>query len=195
MENKVISKEYVDKVEIWKDIKDYEGLYQVSNLGNVRSLDMIIMQLHYWSKKYVKHIYKGRLLKGSKNSNGYKVITLHKGKKTEKKLLHKIIAETFIPNPNNYNYINHKDNNPSNNNVNNLEWCTQSYNIKYAYEKGNKTQQKKKKINQIKNGNILKTFISISDAERKTGIKGANISKCCRNLRNYAGGYQWEYVK
>ena len=195
MENKVIAKEYVDKIEIWKDIKDYEGLYQVSNLGNVRSLDMTIIQLHHWSNQYVKHIYKGRLLKGSKNSNGYRTITLHKGKKTEKRLLHRMIAEAFIPNPNNYNYINHKDNNPSNNNVNNLEWCTQSYNIKYAYEQGNKTPPNTKEINQLKNGNILRTFISISDAERKTGIKGANISKCCRKLRNYAGGYQWEYAK
>lgn len=181
--------------EIWKDIKGYEGYYQVSNLGNIKSLDIITIQLHHWSQQYVKHKYKGRVLKGSKNSKGYRIITLHKGNETEKKLVHRLVAEAFIPNPNNYFYINHKDNNPSNNKINNLEWCTQSYNIKYAYDNGNKIPPHMKKVNQIKDGQIINTYISMNDAERKTGIKSANISKCCRKIRNYAGGYQWEYSK
>lgn len=183
-----------NKIEIWKDIKDYEGLYQVSNLGNVRSLDKIIYQKNKMGKNQ-KHIYKGKVLIGSKNNNGYRTISLYDGKRKNTRLLHRMVAEAFIPNPNQYNYINHKDNNPLNNNVNNLEWCTQNYNIKYAYEKGNKIPPNMRRVNQIKNGYILKTFISISNAERLTGIKGANISKCCRKLRNFAGGYQWEYAK
>lgn len=180
--------------ELWKDIKGYEGIYQVSNLGRVRSLDKKTYQKNKFGKfQHVLH--KGRILNIQKQRNGYLTIDLHKNGKFERKTIHKLVADTFIPNINNYKYINHKDSNISNNKANNLEWCTQSYNIKYAYDHGNKIPPNMKKVNQINNGTIINTFISIQEAERRTNIKSANISKCCRKLRNKAGGYQWEYTK
>lgn len=169
----------MDKIEIpfrlsslnekWKDVKGYEGIYQVSNLGRVKSLDRKVYQKNK-NNKFQYVTYKGKMLKLQKQKNGYLIIDLHSNK-----------------------YINHKDSNPQNNRIDNLEWCTQSYNVKYAYKNGNKIAPNMKKINQIKNGKIINTYISMTDAERKTGIKSANISKCCRNIRNYAGGFQWEY--
>lgn len=184
----------MNQEEKWKDIKDYEGMYQVSNLGRIRSLDRTGTQKHY-SGSISKYIFKGRILKLQKQKNGYYIINLHKAGESNRKLVHRLVAETFIENPNNYNYINHKDNNIENNNVTNLEWCTQKYNIKYAYENGNKIPPNMKAIRQIGNNNTICEYISMAEAERITGIKGANISKCCRKLRNYAGGYQWEYIE
>ena len=105
--------------EMWKDIEGYEGLYQVSNTGQAKSLN-----------------YKGsgeaKLLKQSTNKQGYKRITLCKNGKTKRYSVHRLVALAFIPNPDNLPIINHKDENPSNNNVNNLEWCTYKYNINYG---------------------------------------------------------------
>lgn len=180
--------------EEWKDIKNYEGLYQVSNLGNVRSLDRKIKQKNKNGEfQYVT--YKGKILKIQKQKNGYLTIDLHKRNKFKRKLIHKLVAEMFIPNPNNYKCVNHKDSNIQNNRMDNLEWCTQSYNIKYAYDLGNKIPPHMKAIKQIKDGKTVNIFKSIALAERQTNIKGANISKCCRKLRNYAGGYQWQYIE
>lgn len=180
--------------EEWKDIKKFEGLYQISNFGRVKSLDRKIYQKNKNGKfQYVT--YRGRILKVQKQKNGYLTIDLHRDNKFERKLIHKLVAEMFISNPNNYKYINHKDSNIQNNKVNNLEWCTQSYNIKYAYDLGNKIPPNMRAIKQIKDGKIVNIFKSISLAERQTNIKGANISKCCRNIRKNAGGYQWEYIE
>ena len=191
----VIHKRLIGLNEIWKDVKNYEGLYQVSNLGRVRSLDVRTYQKNKFGKfQYVLH--KGKILKIQKQRNGYFTIDLHMNGKFERKTIHRLVAETFISNPNNYQYINHKDSNTSNNRVDNLEWCTQKYNIKYAYDFGNKIPPNMRSVNQIdENGKITATFISIQEAERKTSIKSANISKCCRKLRNKAGGYQWAYTE
>ena len=168
-------------MEIWKDIKGYKDLYQISNLGRIKSL-------------YALH--NGKILKPQKQKNGYFTIDLHRNGKFKRKTIHKLVAEAFIPNVNNYKYINHKDSDISNNKADNLEWCTQKYNIKYAYDFGNKIPPHMKSVNQIDiNGKVIATFISIQEAGRKTNIKSANISKCCRNLRNKAGGYQWAYTK
>lgn len=192
----------MDKIEIpfrlpslnekWKDVKGYEGIYQVSNLGRVKSLDRKVYQKNK-SNKFQYVTYKGKILKSQKQRNGYLIIDLHRNNKTKRKLVHILVAETWIPNLNSNKYINHKDSNPQNNRIDNLEWCTQSYNVKYAYKNGNKIAPNMKKTNQIKNGKIINTYISMTDAERKTGIKSANISKCCRNIRKHAGGFQWEY--
>lgn len=180
--------------EIWKDINNYEGLYQVSNLGNIKSLDKIIKQKNKVNQ-YQKHLYKGKVLKKQIQKNGYEVVNLYKEQQMSKKLVHRLVANAFISNESNMKYINHKDNNRKNNNVNNLEWCTQKENINYAYKKGNKIPPNMKKIFQLNNEErILNIFNSITEAERKTGIKASNISKCCRNLREKAGGYKWKYA-
>ena len=101
-------------MEYWKDIKGYEGLYQVSNLGRIRKENKIISP---WTQL------------------GYKIVVLWKNKKCKKFRVHRLVAEAFILNPNNYTQVNHKDEDKSNNSVENLEWCTQKYNNSY----GNRT--------------------------------------------------------
>ena len=194
MENKVIAKETINKIEIWKDIKDYEGLYQVSNLGNVKSLDKIIYQKNK-SGKNQKHIYKGKKLKKQQQRNGYEVVNLYKNAKMTKKLVHRLVATAFIENKSDRHFINHKDNNKTNNNVTNLEWCSQSENVMYAYTNGVKIPPNMRKVKRLdKEGIFIDMFESIQEAERFTNVKATNISKCCRKLRKTAGGYKWEYV-
>ena len=114
-------------IEEWKDIKGYEGLYQISNNGNVRSLD-----------KYVNHSRKGkRLIKGkimsaTDNGKGYKIVGLKKEGKRRNHYIHRLVADAFIPNPDKKNCVNHIDYNRSNNNANNLEWCTTKENIHHS---------------------------------------------------------------
>ena len=115
--------------EIWKDIKGYEGKYQVSNLGRVKSLQR-------WSG--TKYYDREKILSSCINKhNGYAYVYLMKNNKAKNVRVHRLVAEAFIDNPNNFPEVNHIDCNRANNNVNNLEWCTRSYNIKYSFEKGN----------------------------------------------------------
>lgn len=109
--------------ELWKDIPGYVGLYQVSTLGNVRSLT------HTNSDG---RCFKGKRLKPILQKTGYVRVHLSKYNQRELPFIHRLVAEAFIPNPNGYTEINHKDENPENNAVTNLEWCTHSYNINYG---------------------------------------------------------------
>lgn len=107
--------------EIWKDIRGYEGYYQVSNFGNVRSVDRV--------DSHCRNL-KGRILKLSNGT--YKSVTLSTNNVCKNHSVHRLVAEAFIPNPNNLPCINHKDEDKHNNNVNNLEWCTYGYNNDYS---------------------------------------------------------------
>lgn len=109
-------------IEIWKDIHGYEGEYQVSNTGQVRSLNYL-------------HTGEVKPLKQNTDGNGYKVVTLYKNGKKKTCRVHRLVAIVFLPNPNNLPMVNHKDEHPSNNNVNNLEWCTSEYNNNYGTKK------------------------------------------------------------
>ena len=176
-------------VEIYKDIVGYEGLYKVSNFGNVMS---------FWSKK-------PKLLKPQKENSGYLHIVLINNTKSRKTfLLHRLVAQAFLPNPNNLPQVNHKDENKTNNRVSNLEFCTHKFNINY----GTAQERRAKKIAKIlinrkdeskpvlqydKNGFFLKEYASIKDAERHTGINNANICDVCGGKRKTAGGYIWRY--
>lgn len=111
--------------EIWKDIKGYEGYYQVSNLGRVKSVARVIQRK---SKPYTV---KEKILKARPDKDGYRYLVLCVNCKTKTTSIHRLVAQTFIPNPDNLPCINHKDENPANNNVENLEWCTYSYNNTY----------------------------------------------------------------
>ena len=154
--------------EEWKDIKDYEGLYQISNLGNIKSLIKNKILKPYINKK-----------------NGYSYIGLHKNKKIEVIRIHKLVATHFIPNLNNFPVINHKNGIRNDNRVDNLEWCTQKYNITYSLGK---------KISQYNiNNNFIKEWNSAMEIERNLKISNSNINKCCQNKRKTAGGYIWKY--
>lgn len=117
-------------MEVWKDVKDYEGLYQVSNLGNVKSLERYA---HTSNTRYNKHrLLRERILKPGKNKDGYSVVVLRKDCKGKSYYIHRLVAEAFLPNPHNLPEINHKDENKENNHVDNLEWCTHIYNGNYG---------------------------------------------------------------
>ena len=113
--------------EIWRPIEGYEGLYEVSNTGQVRSLD-----------RYVKysngriHLHKGKVLSPIKDKDGYLQVSLYYNRKMYKKYVHRIVAEAFLPNPDNLPEVNHKDEDKTNNNVTNLEWCDRKYNLSYG---------------------------------------------------------------
>ena len=109
--------------EIWKDVRGYEGLYHISSLGNIKSF---------------KRCKEGKLLKPKFDKDGYREVGIRDSNGTRTfKRVHRLVAEAFINNPDNYKFINHKDNNPSNNVVENLEWCSIEYNNKYRFTNGN----------------------------------------------------------
>ena len=115
-------------IEEWRDVVGFEGLYQVSNLGRVKGLDRLVDTN---INNVDKRISKGKLLKPQFNNKGYKRVNLCKNGTFKSVFVHRLVAEAFIPNPNNYPVVNHKDENKQNNCVENLEWCTQKYNMNW----------------------------------------------------------------
>jgi len=168
--------------EIWKDVVNYEGLYQVSNLGNIRFL-----------QKGGKKLLKEKICKPSLDSSGYRQIILTKNKKRKSFKVHRLVAIAFIPNINNLPQINHLDENKQNNNVNNLEWCTILHNSRYGTRPIRCSLHWKKRVKQIQNGIIIKEYDSLKEAEKNTNIKYQQISACCRKINHSAGGYEWKY--
>lgn len=198
-------------METWKNIEGYEGLYMVSNYGNVKSLDY-------------RHTGKECILKPGTHGNGYKQVGLYKNREKKKYHIHRLVAETFIPNLYNYPIINHKDENPSNNCVDNLEWCTHEYNMNYGTVKeriGAKNKSKEISIEQRKiisefnrgkwtgKKNVrAKKIICITTGEifdyMDEAVKKYNathISACCRGERKSAGKHPitgkrlvWKYI-
>lgn len=165
-------------MELWRDIPNYEGLYQVSNYGQVKSLKQR----------------KEKLLKQAKEKNGYYSVSLNKDGNSETNTIHRLVAKAFIENPNNYPCVNHKDGNKGNNCVDNLEWVNHSKNMKHAY-KTRLTQGPIKRVNQYDlEGNYIKTWKSITEARQELNI-GFHISDVCNGKRNHAGGYIWRYVE
>lgn len=114
--------------EIWKDIAGYEGLYQVSNLGSVKSIDRKVFGKEHLFVQFKK----GKIKKAHLSGKGYLKVVLYKENKPKRCYVHRLVAETFLNNPNNLPQVNHKDENKLNNNVSNLEWCTNKYNCNYG---------------------------------------------------------------
>lgn len=173
--------------EIWKDIKGYEGLYQVSNLGNVKSLERYVN--HFSGTRKVQE----KILKPVIDNTGYYVVSLWKNNKHSRAHIHRLVAESFIINNDNKPYINHIDGNKLNNNIGNLEWCTPKENNIHAYKIG--LNQSCKKVNQYDlNGNYIKTWNSIKEAN--CFYKTSHICECCKDNsnRNIAKGFLWKYA-
>ena len=159
---------------IWKDIKDYEGLYQVSNTGKIRNT----------KTKYI--------LKPVTQSNGYMKVCLTKNRVQKNRTIHRLVAETFIPNTSNLPCINHKDEDKTNNQVDNLEWCDNKYNLNYGTRNERAAKSLGKKVKCVETGII---YTSINQAEKQTGINSRSISKVCKGTRYTAGGYHWKFVQ
>lgn len=177
--------------EIWKDIKDYEGFYQVSNLGNVKSLERKVNSKIKNNSFVIK---KEKILKKTINKKGYEMAHLSKKSKTKNKQVHRLVAEAFIPNPDNLPEVNHKDENPLNNNINNLEWCDRKHNINWGTRTQRAKEKMSKKINMYNlNNEFIKQFSGINEASRIMNISTNTICLCCQGKRNKAGGYKWKY--
>lgn len=167
--------------EIWKDVVGFEGLYKVSNLGNVRSVARLGTNGVVLKKRYF--------------ATGYEKTTLYKNCKQTTFVTHRIVAEAFIPNPNNLPQINHIDGNKLNNRVDNLEWVTCSDNVKHAYRTGLIDIGKiSKPVAQYKNGVEIARYNSIQDAHRITGAATTNISRVCMGINKTTLGYGWKYI-
>jgi hypothetical protein len=188
-------------IEIWKDIKGYEGLYQVSNKGNVKSLNRItINSLGY--KRKLKGKYKLQ-----RNIKGYSYTTLHKKGIRNSYGVHRLVAISFIENKKNKPQINHINGNKKDNRVENLEWCNASENQLHNYRKLNRKISRaflgkfnekhpnSKKIKQFdKGGNLINIYNSVAEVQRVTGFLQGNISSAARGDLNQAYNYYWEYV-
>lgn len=183
--------------EIWKDIKGYEGLYQVSNLGRVKHLEFARPNPLTGGVSITKE----RILKQRLTPFGYHAVLLSKNGKKQWHFVHRLVAEAFIsnPDPDNLPIINHKDENKVNNCVDNLEWCDHLYNSNYGTR--NKRLSKTKTNNTYNTKPVLCVetgiiYPSIREAARQTNIPNAHISACCLNKPHYktAGGYHWRHV-
>lgn len=158
------------KEEIWKDIKGYEGDYKVSNYGRIKSF------------KKNKEVILKQVIK-----NGYCYVCLTKNKKSKTFRVHRLVAETFILNYNNYPCVNHINEIKTDNNVDNLEWCTYEYNNNYG--------KKKQEIYQMSlNKDIIKKWGSITKASDELKISKSSISDCLNYNKKSAGGFIWRRV-
>ena len=170
-------------IEEWKKIEGYED-YEVSNFGRIKSY---------------KQDKNGKITLGNKDKKGYltKMLYNKDGCKTFK--VHRLVAQAFIPNPNNLPQINHKDENKTNNNVSNLEWCDNNYNSHYgtkierAAVSNYCCETTSKKVYSVDNNGIIENFDSIGEAERITGLPHSNIIRALKGRRPTCGGRKWFY--
>lgn len=168
--------------EIWKDVKEYEGLYQVSNFGRVKSFPRN------------GTIKQERMLKQTIDNNGYLIVGLHKNNTAKKVCVHWLVANAFLPKKENDEVINHIDGNKLNNNLDNLERCTQKHNIRESFRLGLQVPYNKKVVLQYDlDNNFIKEWESACEAERQLKISQVNISACCRKVRRTAGKYIWRF--
>lgn len=176
------------KLEIWKDIEGYKGLYRISSLGQVKSLN--------YNKTG-----KERILKSAVCGGGYLQIELSKNSKRKKYLVHRLTAQAFIPNPENKPCIDHIDTNPLNNNVKNLRWCTQKENLNNPLSKKKKQGEKNSRAKKVKCLETGEIFDCIKYACEWCGIDGSSIAKQIQGKQKSAGKHpitkeklHWEYV-
>ena len=187
----------------WKPIKGFEGLYEISNAGNIRSF----------------HSREAKTLKTWESKNGYIQVGLHKNGKLHAKLVHRLVASTFIPNPQNKPQVNHIDGDKTNNKIDNLEWCTAKENVQHAYDTGlhkllkgknnpnygNKlSEEAKKKISEANKGkhHTDEIFNCIIEGATKYNANAGCISECCKGKRKSAGKHPttgeklvWQYTE
>ena len=176
--------------EIWKktNVSDY---YEVSNFGRVRSLPRLARN------NRGEYLTKGGILKGTINGDGYQKVSLSVNGKLITKSVHRLVAEAFIPNPNNLPIINHKDENKTNNSVSNLEWCTNEYNVNYGTRNqrlsASRTGCGKKVCQYTKDWVLVKVWDNAAEASKELGVALSGISNSANGKKNSAGGFKWKY--
>lgn len=184
--------------EVWRDVVGYEGTYQVSNMGRVRSIDRIAPCR---KKGYTTITKKGRILNLSTNRLGYKEAHLYNYQEQKERIIsvHRLVAFAFIPNPDQEHLreINHIDENKSNNRVDNLEWCDRAYNVRYGSSRirAIKNNPNVRKVAQYSMcGKLIAKYETVAHAGCATGLDISSISKACRGMLKTCGGYIWKYV-
>ena len=180
--------------EEWRPVKGYDGLYEVSNLGRVRSLDRQIDRVSRYGNPFCI-IAPGRILKLRPNGkNNYLFVELHDRDRKNCFLVHRLVADAFVPNPDNLHEINHKDENKHNNMPSNLEWCNRKYNMQYGTGIKRRAIKQGKSIEQLTpDGSHISFFCSISEAARVTGFHKSLLASTCRGKFKTAYGYKWRY--
>lgn len=173
--------------EIWKDIPGYEGFYQASNLGRVKSVTRIITDKHGILRKLY-----GTILHQYIGTNKYYQVNLSVNGKMKTEKVHKLIGLAFLPKENPTYEINHKDENKLNNKANNLEWCSRSYNMLYN---DNFKKLYKKVYKMSLENKFLQSYESLKDAANKNNCEKSGISACCNGKIKTYKGYIWKYEK
>lgn len=171
-------------MEQWKPIKDYEGIYEVSSWGRVRSLDGIAHRM--WNGIDNSYMRRGKVLKPVRHSAGYLQVALAK---KDRRLVHRLVAEAFIPNPDNLPFINHKDLDKTNNHVENLEWISLADNNRHAVRNGAGGGAKlKREVTILRNGKEIGTFPSYQSAAKFLQCSPQNIMSVVAGRRKSAKG-------
>ena len=184
--------------EIWKPIVGWEGLYEVSNLGRVRSLDRDVP-----AKIGSTETRKGKIKSQQKTRFGYMRVTLSKDKYRKTYMVHRLVGDAFLPNPDSLPFINHKNETRNDNRAENLEWCTRLYNMNY----GNCRQKikdshinnpflSKKVVKCDISGNPIEEYPSMAEAARQNNLSQGRISNCCLNKKKSRthGGFIWKFA-
>ena len=186
--------------EVWKPIKGYECIYEVSSLGRLRSVDRTYEQVNRFGTMSV-HSLKGKILSPKPTKAGYLRIGLRPQPDIRNwHSVHRLVAEAFIPNPDNLPQVNHKDENKQNNNVSNLEWCTASYNSSHGTVQSRRYQngggKRKKKVGRYnEDGKLLSQYESIAEASSEFGINYMYLSDILNGKNgNFAKGYYWRII-
>ena len=171
----------------WKKIEGFEN-YEISDTGEVRSLRRLV-EITRNGKTFSSHR-GGLILKQAKTNCGYYGVVLCRDKANFPRLVHRLVAEAFIPNPQNLPQVNHRDENKGNNRADNLEWCTPKENSCY----GTRPQRLQTKVAKYDtDGNLLRVFDSVREAGADAGCHYTSITHCCRGSQKTCRGYIWKY--
>ena len=169
-------------MEEWRDIKGYEGKYMVSNLGRIKSLNY-------------RRTGKEKILEGVDNGHGYLKVELCKDGKIKTCTIHRLVATAFCENPHGYKEVNHISEDKTDCRVENLEWCSRSYNINYGTRNKKVAEKRSKSVFSVdKESGLIMWWQSASEAERCTGINQSSITQCCNGKRKSAGGHIFFYA-
>ena len=162
-------------MEEWRDIEGYEGLYQVSNEGRVRNVK------------------RNKVRSFSDNGCGYYNVLLSKNGNKTPHYVHRLVAEAFIPNPNNLPEVNHKNEDKTLNTVENLEWCTSKYNMNYGTARERTSEKQRKKVYQYTKDGVLVRVWDGVNITKNYGYDTSSVSNCCNGIRKTHKGYKWSY--
>lgn len=178
-------------IEEWRDIKGYEGLYQVSNLGKVRSLDRYV---NY--NDGTIHLHKGRMLDPIEIKDKYLGVCLSKNNKRNIRSIHRLVMKTFLPNPDNLPQVNHINTCKWDNAIWNLEWCDAKKNNNNPFTIAKRINGKlSRKINQYTlDGELVKTWCSMAEIKRTLNYEPSAICLCCKNRKKTYKGFKWQYT-